>query len=77
MDTDLGPECNPLLPAGWTFELRMSRDAAGEFSGAGLLRRRGQNMCHLTLPGLRKDRAGALKAVKLRVESWLAEWQSR
>ncbi|MFM9926100.1 hypothetical protein VLK31_24125 [Variovorax sp. H27-G14] len=77
MDTDFGLECNPLLPPGWTFELRLSRNAQGEFSGAGLVRREGQAMCHLTLPGLRHNRAQALAAVKNRVEAWLAEWQSR
>jgi hypothetical protein len=77
MDTDLGRECTPMLPAGWTFELRLSRNAAGDFNGAGLLRREGEDMCHLTLPGLRGDRAQALHAVKLRVEAWLAEWRSR
>lgn len=77
MDTDLGPECDPRLPAGWTFELRMKRNAAGAFGGIGLLSRHGQAMCHLTLPGLRGERAQALRAVKARVEAWLAEWQSR
>ena len=77
MDTDLAAECNPLLPAGWTFELHMSRSAEGEFSGVGVLLRHGVSMCHLTLPGLRRDRAKALGSVKRRVEEWLAEWQSR
>jgi hypothetical protein len=77
MDTDLGPECDPLLPVGWTFELRLSRNAAGSFNGVGLLSRHGEAMCHLTLPGLHGERVQALGAVKLRVEAWLAEWQSR
>ncbi|MGJ7612781.1 MULTISPECIES: hypothetical protein [unclassified Variovorax] len=77
MDTDLAAECNPLLPAGWTFELQLSRRAEGGFSGVGVLLRRGLPMCHLTLPGLRGDRAQALGSVKRRVEAWLAEWQSR
>ncbi len=77
METDLGPECNPLLPAGWAFELRLYRDDAGNFIGNGLLRLRGVDMCYLTLASLDKERAEALRRVKSRVEAWLAEWQLR
>ena len=77
MDTDLGLECNPRLPAGWAFELRLHRDVAGDFIGTGLLRLRGVDMCYLTLASLDHERAEALRRVKSRVEAWLAEWHSR
>jgi len=77
LDTDLGLECNPRLPAGWAFELRLHRDVAGDFIGTGLLRLRGVDMCYLTLASLDNERAEALRRVKGRVEAWLAEWQSR
>lgn len=77
LDTDLGLECNPLLPAEWAFELRMSRNPGGDFGGIGLLRLRGVDMCHLTLASLDNDRADALLRIKRRVETWIAEWQSR
>ena len=77
MDTDLGRECNPLLPAGWAFELRLSRNIDGNFGGIGLLRLRGVDMCHLTLASLANDRTEALRRVKMRVEAWLVEWQTR
>lgn len=77
MNTDLGLECGPLLPVGWAFELRLSRDMEGNFGGVGLLRRHGVDMCHLTLASLANDRAEALRRVKSRVESWLLEWESR
>ncbi|MGJ3703216.1 MULTISPECIES: hypothetical protein [Variovorax] len=77
MDTDLGLECNPRLPAGWAFELRLHRDVAGDLIGTGLLRLRGVDMCYLTLASLDSDRAEALRRIKSRVEAWLAEWHSR
>ena len=77
LDTDLGLECNPRLPAGWAFELRLHRDVAGDFIGTGLLRLRGVDMCYLTLASLDNERAEALRRVKGRVEAWLAEWQSQ
>ena len=66
-----------MLPAEWAFELRLSRNTDGDFGGIGLLRHQGVAMCHLTLASLNNDRAEALRRVKLRVEAWLAEWQSR
>ena len=77
LDADLGLECNPRLPAGWAFELRLHRDVAGDFIGTGLLRLRGVDMCYLTLVSLDNERAEALRRVKGRVEAWLAEWHSR
>ena len=77
MDTDLGLECNPRLPAGWAFELRLHRDVAGDFIGTGLLRLRGVDMCYLTLASLDSERAEAMRRVKSRVEAWLAEGHSR
>lgn len=77
LDTDLGLECNPRLPADWAFELRLHRDVTGDFIGTGLLRLRGVDMCYLTLASLDNERAEALRRVKSRVEAWLAEWHSR
>lgn len=77
LDTDLGPECAPLMPLGWTLQLHLNRNPAGKLAGVGVLSRHGEAMCHLTLPGVHGERAQALRAVKLRVEAWLAEWQSR
>jgi hypothetical protein len=77
LNTDLGLECGPLLPIGWVFELRLSRNTDGDFGGIGLLRRHGVDMCHLTLASLASDRTEALRRVKSRVESWMAEWEAR
>jgi hypothetical protein len=77
LDKNLGLECGPLLPAGWAFELRLSRNADGDFGGIGLLQRHGVDMCHLTLASLANDRTEALRRVRSRVESWMTEWQAR
>ncbi|MET3494295.1 hypothetical protein [Variovorax boronicumulans] len=66
-----------MLPTGWAFELRLTKNTKGDFGGIGLLQLDGVDMCHLTLASLDNDRADALLRVKQRVETWIAEWQSR
>ena len=77
LDADLGLECNPMLPTGWAFELRLHRDTAGDLIGTGLLRLRGVDMCHFTLASLDAERGEALRRIRIRIEAWLAEWQTR
>lgn len=76
-DTHANLEISPDLPAGWTFDLQLTRGEDQTHGGVAELREGGVLRCRMLLSNLDRDRKVALDRVATRVERWLAEWQSR